>query len=195
MTRILFLFTLIACVSAAAEERKLKDRSERGTLADRFEKIRGDSGKWRDEPRLQVSPNIHPVAGKSLDVWADAMNEKSWFLTDESDTWLIYRSEQLDDNDRLWIESITREGNTITVTFCQATWLGYYSKNFTWYGAWAVNLGKLEAGKYKVEWEPKQLEFQQFEDPKNRRNSWPKDEKPIDDKTERWFYTEFRVSG
>ena len=48
MTRFLLILSLIACASAAAEERKLKDRSERGTLADRVEIIRGDSGKWRD---------------------------------------------------------------------------------------------------------------------------------------------------
>jgi hypothetical protein len=174
-----------------AEENKTSGSSkaitkaeERGTLEDRTEKIRGDSGKWSDLALLQVSSAPAASTDKgSLDQWADSLGKKKSTLTSEHAIWLIYRSEQLDDNDRVWLESIERdeEGKKFTITFARATWLGNYSKNFTWYSMTGVNLGKLLAGEYEVTWIEKPLEFKRFVDPKNHVKSWPEDEKASPD--------------
>lgn len=165
-------------VSLAGEKKSLASGADRGTLEDRIEKVRGDSGKWRDQAGLQVLPSLTQKPEKtSLDSWADVLAEKRVQLNSASETWLIHRTEQLDDNDRVWVESIERDGKEITIVFARATWQGDYSKNFTWYQVTAVNLGKLAAGDYRVTWTEKPLVFRQFEDPANRRASWPKDER------------------
>ena len=179
-----------ACLAPAQDagpvSKVLENRKDRGTLADRIEKVRGDSGKWRDEARLQVSatPGPLPQSKAPLDDWADALDVEKTSLTSGDDTWLIFRTAQLDDNDRVWIEKIERKGGRIEVILNHAVWQGDYSKNFTWYGVVAVNLGKLPAGDYEVDWRVKPLVFLQFEDPKNRRASWPRDEAPAGEQAE-----------
>ena len=191
----------IGTIAAPGEEvvlKKLSDRDQRGKLVDRFEQVRGDSGKWRDKASLQISPpppkgaNNKPV---SLDGWADALHRKRFSLSPETPTWLIYRTAQLDDKDRLWIESVTRRENRIVVIMNRATWQGYYSKNFTWYGNLALNLGKLPEGKYTVEWIVNPFVFEQFEDPKNHRSSWPKDEQIDPENKSESLSVKFAVTG
>lgn len=177
----------------AAQNRQLSDRSQRGTLDGRVEPIRGDSGKWRDEAGLCAAPA--PPDKMSLDNWADAIAAKPASLSAAKDTWLIYRSEQLDDNDRLWIESITREGDRIRIVLRRCTWKGYYQKNFTWYGSWGVNLGKLPAGNYRAEWVVQPWQFRQFEDPKKIQESRPKDEEPTPGAEAVSLVREFTVSS
>ena len=167
--------------------RTLNDQLDRSHLVDRSERVRGDSGKWRDEAGLQVAPAIaRKPAEVQLDDWADQLEQAEPQLTSGEDTWLIFRTQQLDDNDRLWIERIERKGRQITVVLSHAVWQGYYSKNFTWYGVYAVNLGELPAGEYEARWIVSPLKFQQFQDPGNRRDSWPGDETPDEsaDRTE-----------
>lgn len=194
----LIFFVTLASFSALlfAEDRILTDRSKRGSLVDEFEKVRGDSGKWRDDPSLQVAPAL---SGKprnlSLDAWADEIAEKRLVLSAAAETWLIFRTRQLDDNDRLWISKIQRDENQITIELNHAVWQGDYSKNFTWYGVYAVNLGKLPAGDYEARWIVKSLTFKEFEDPKNRRSSWPKEEKPAEDAEPEELKTTFSVSS
>jgi hypothetical protein len=172
--------------------RSLKDRTERGTLQDAFQNVRGDSGKWRDEPILQHAP---PLAQKPpklpLDDWADQLLEKADFATTANDdNWLFFRTRQLDDNDRLWIERIERKGNQFTVVLSEAIWQGRYFKTFTYYGVFGVNLGKLPPGKYEAKWVVQPLSFKQFEgDGRPSRqvdgrpvDNWPKDERPAEKK-------------
>lgn len=98
------------------------------------------------------------------------------------DPWLIFRTAQLDDHDRLWIKKIERKKDHITIVLNHAVWQGDYAKNFTWYGIFAVNPGTLPPGKYQAKWIVKPFGFLQFEDPGNRRTSWPKDEQAIEGK-------------
>lgn len=185
MKSLLLLAPLLAFLTpvSAGESTKVTKPEERGTIEHRTEKVRGDSGKWRDEARLQVSPAPDLSASNgSLDDWADTLDLEKIVLTSGKDTWLIYRTEQLDDNDRVWVDSIewSDDGKRITITFSRATWLGYYSKNFTWYNVTGVNLGKLKPGDYDITWIEKPLEFTEFEDPKDRRNSRSTGEKPAE---------------
>ena len=63
--------SLILCVSLPAQEKsngkaevtkgdswtkELKDRSKRDALQDALQKVRGDSGRWNDDPMLQHAP-------------------------------------------------------------------------------------------------------------------------------------------
>ena len=99
---------------------------------------------------------------------------------------LLFRTRQLDDNDRVWIEKIERSGNAFTVTMHEAIWQGNYFKTFTWYEVTAVNLGKLPAGNYTVKWIVKPLVFKQLEKPREAQNNyqtnWPTDAKLGDGK-------------
>lgn len=164
--------------------RTISQRTERGTLGDRQEMVRGDSGKWNDEPRLQHLPTPQPKTLKpSLDDWADQAAKQKFLPAGHDENWLVFRTQQLDDNDRVWVERIERKGNEFVVTLNQAIWLGKYFKTFTYYQVVAVNLGKLAPGSYKVRWIIKPLEFKSFEDPGKPQDSqqkliWPKDEKP-----------------
>src|SRR5262245_31377032 len=89
--------------------RESKDRAKRAALHNSVQQGRGDSGKWNDDARLQHAPPIEKKPTKlSLDGWADQLLKRPVVLTDKDDNWLILRTEQLDDNDRVWVERIER---------------------------------------------------------------------------------------
>lgn len=180
---------LLAIVLAAQESkpaatvRALKERAERGTLSDRRERVRGDTGKWNDSALLWHAPPLQrKPEDLSLDDWADQLADKKFSATPNDDNWLIFRSRQLDDNDRIWVEKIERRGNEFTVILNEAIWQGTYRKTFTYYEVVAVNLGKLPAGKYSVKWRVHPLKFTRFEEPGMPKDGWPKDEQPGDAK-------------
>jgi hypothetical protein len=164
--------------------KELKDRARRAALHGSAQSVRGDSGKWNDDARLQHAPPIEKKPAKTtLDAWADQLQKAKVELTDRDDNWLILRTEQLDDNDRVWVERIERRGRQITVIANQAKWQGKYFKNFTYYPVIGLNLGKLEAGKYEVKWVTQPLVFTRFEgDGKPLPDNWPRDERPADKK-------------
>jgi len=179
----------------SASEKSLDGGKKRGSLSDRRERVRGDSGKWRDDPSLQVAPSITEKPEKmALDDWGDLLAEKDFQLTPATDTWLIFRTHQLDDNDRVWVERIERDGSEITVVFNQAIWQGYYSKSFTWYGVLGVNLGKLPAGQFTAKWIIRPLTFTEFVDPANRRTSDSKNEKKAEDQDPEELSVAFEVA-
>jgi hypothetical protein len=174
------------CVPLRAEDwtRESKDRSKRTALHDSEQLVRGDSGKWNDDAQVQHAPPIAQKPAKmTLDAWADQLLKEKVELTDQDDNWLIFRTEQLDDNDRVWINRIERRGQQITVVVNQVKWQGKYFRNFTKYQVISVNLGKLEPGKYKVKWIVEPLVFTMFDgDAKALDTNWPKDERPADKK-------------
>lgn len=156
-----------------------KDRANRAALHAGSQLVRGDSGKWNDAAQLQHVPPIPRKPAKvTLDAWADQHLEKKVELTDRDDNWLIFRTEQLDDNDRIWVERIERRGQQITIVANQAKWQGKYFRNFTGYRVIALNLGKLEPGKYETKWTVQPLVFTRFDgDGKALDSNWPKDER------------------
>jgi hypothetical protein len=157
-----------------------KDRAKRTALHDSAQLVRGDSGKWNDDARLQHAPPIEQKPAKmTLDVWADQLLKKKVELTDQDDNWLIFRTAQLDDNDRVWVERIERRGQQITVVASQAKWQGKYFRNFTGFHVIGLNLGKLEPGKYETKWILQPLVFAKFDgDGKALDTNWPQDERP-----------------
>lgn len=171
-------------------KKELKDQTKRGTLCDLVENVRGDSGKWNDDPRLQHVG--YPLQGRSpkmsIDDWADLQfREGPQTLTSNQDTWLLFKSRQLDDNDRIWIDRIERQGNSFTVSQSEAIWQGRYFKSFTYYKVVGVNLGKLPAGDYKVKWIVNSLVFRDFSGDgrprdKKGKDNWSKNERPADKK-------------
>ena len=161
----------------------LKERTERGTLSDKREMVRGDTGKWNDKATVQHAPPIQQKPpGMSLDDWADELAEKKAATTATDDNWLLFRTRQLDDNDRVWIEKVERRGNEFTVVLNEAIWQGRYFKTFTYYEITAVNLGPLPPGNYSVKWLVKPLTFKQLEKPaqpnRDNKDNWPLDEQP-----------------
>lgn len=180
------LFLMTAVMLHAQESTTLKavkDRTERGTLSDQRQLVRGDTGKWNDSATLQHAPPLtQKPQGMSLDDWADELAEKKTQTTAADDNWLIFRTRQLDDNDRVWIEKIERSGNAFIITMHEAIWQGNYFKTFTFYEVDAVNLGKLPPGDYTVTWIVKPLTFKQLEKPREAQNNyqtnWPTNEQP-----------------
>lgn len=165
----------------------LKDRSQRGTLHDAFQKVRGDSGKWNDDPQLQHAPSIKSMPAKmSLDDWADALQQsKLRSQTSNDDNWLLFKTRQLDDNDRVWIDRIERHGNQFTIVLNEAIWQGRYFKSFTYYDVFGVNLGKLAPGEYLVKWMVEPSVFREFAGSgrptgEQGMENWPKDDRPAE---------------
>jgi hypothetical protein len=174
---------LAAACLAQQPIKTLTDRAARGTLSDRREIIRGDSGKWNDKPTLQHAPPIErKPPGLALDHWAEQLPAGKYEATANDDNWLIFRTRQLDDNDRVWIEKIERRGQEFTVVLDEAIWQGNYFKTFTYYEVLGVNLGKLPPGDYSVRWIVNPLTFKQLEKPaqpnRDRKDNWPIDERP-----------------
>ncbi len=177
---------LIPCLLVAEELRVLrqvKDGTERGRLSDARQIVRGDTGKWSDVAELRPAPPLaRKPAGLALDAWLEEMAGRVVELAAGEDVWLLYRSRQLDDNDRLWIERIERSGNAFTVTLHEAIWQGDYFKTFTYHEVGAVNLGLLAAGEYTVTWRVLPLQFRQLEKPREAQRdyvtNWPVDARP-----------------
>lgn len=168
-----------------------KDRAKRTALHDSAQLVRGDSGNWNDDSRLQHAGPIEQKPAKMLlDAWADQLLKQKVEVTDKDDNWLIFRAAQLDDNDRVWVGRIERRGQRITVVANLAKWQGKYFKNFTYYPVIGLNLGKLEPGKYEVKWIIQPLVFAKFDgDGKALDTNWPKDERPSDNKPAELFLT------
>jgi hypothetical protein len=186
LTRILLIWAATSAMLNSQEStviKTVKDRAQRGTLSDQRQLVRGDTGKWNDAAMLQHAPPFaQKPQGMSLDDWADELSEKKPATTTADDNWLIFRTRQLDDNDRVWIEKIERSGNAFTITMHEAIWQGNYFKTFTYYEVDAVNLGKLPPGAYTVKWIVKPLTFKQLEKPREAQNNyqtnWPMDDRP-----------------
>jgi hypothetical protein len=196
MIRMKLARTLLIWVAASAmlhaqgssTLKAVKDHAERGTLSDQRQLVRGDTGKWNDAATLQHAPPLaKKPQGMALDDWADELSEKKPATTAADDNWLLFRTRQLDDNDRVWIEKIERNGNEFTITMHEAIWQGNYFKTFTYYELDAVNLGKLPPGKYTVKWIVRPLIFKQLQKPREAQNNyqtnWPTDEQPGSAKT------------
>lgn len=128
--KLVFLLLLTATVLHAQEStviKAVKTPAERGTLSDQRQLVRGDTGKWNDAATLQHAPPLaQKPQGMSLDDWVDDLSEKKPATTTADDNWLIFRTRQFDDNDRVWIEKIERSGNEFTITMHEAIWQGNY---------------------------------------------------------------------
>ena len=172
--------------------KNLKDRTQRGTLQNAFQRVRGDSGRWNDNARLQHAPPLtRKPANMSLDDWYDRLERtRRRPLTRADENWLLFQTQQRDDNDRVWIERIERQGNRFTVIMHQAIWQGPYSKNFTYYNVYGINLGKLKPGSYEAKWIIKPFTFQEFEGtgrPREKQTEhWPKEAHPRSRNSAKW---------
>jgi len=181
--------------------KEVKHPEKRGTLRDAFQRVRGDSGKWNDDPKLLHAPPIaHKPEKMSLDDWADTLElARVRNNTPKDDNWLLFKTRQLDDNDRVWIRKIERDGDEFTVILQEAVWQGQYQKSFTYYNVYGVNLGKLPAGTYKARLIIKPLEFQTFAGNgrprgEDQKENWSKDEQP-DDEEPKKLAVRFSVIG
>lgn len=179
-------FALIPALLLASNPqviRQVNGRPQRGSLSDQRQIVRGDTGRWNDAATLLPGPS---PAGRPqdmpLDDWMDATSESRPAPTAGDEAWLLFRTRQLDDNDRVWIEKIERSGNAFTITMHEAVWQGSYFKTFTYYEVDAVNLGRLPPGDYTVTWVIKPFTFRQLEKPReaqnNHQTNWPTDEQP-----------------
>ncbi len=156
----LFLAILAFAPLFLAQEAPSPDRGVQSAR----EMVRGDSGRWNDTAILQVIPPLsQKPKGISLDAWGDQLLETPSSPKAGEEVWLLFRTRQLDDNDRVWVEKIDRSGKEIVITLREAIWEGNYFKTFTYYGVLAVNLGALPAGDHSVKWVVEPLRFKRFD--------------------------------
>lgn len=173
-------------VAAAAEPagggtKAISDRAQRGTLHDALQVVRGDSGRWSDACALRMAPSLQrKPASTSFDDWFDELSAQAPPLAARDDVYLLLRTAQLDDNDRLWLQRVERRGNSLHVVFQHAVWQGYYRKNFTYYQVFAVQLGPLEPGTYEVTCGIEPLAFTKFGGDGRPQDNWPADDEPAD---------------
>jgi hypothetical protein len=129
------------------------------TLGDVGETVRGVVSK-KDElivvpgPRLETQPPSQ---------WFSSALKAENHLTADKETWLLFRSMQVNDKDRMHIERIEREGNAFVVTMNRAIWQGDYYRNVMFHEVHGVALGKLPAGKYTVRWILRETSFMEFD--------------------------------
>jgi hypothetical protein len=117
---------------------------------------RGKFGSTADQ--LLVVPGPRP-AKQTLSQWFQGRLKADNALTVHQETWLLYRSRQSSMYDRMSIERIEQQGNTFTVTMHRALYLGDLWRNVTYHEVHGINLGKLPAGEYTVEWIIRQSTF------------------------------------
>lgn len=152
--------------------KQVKSPKNRGTLRDAYQHVTTGKRTIRDE--LQVAPPIDKLGVYvELETLFETLKQKRIRFSSDGNTWLLFRSKQLDDNDVEWIERVERRGNEFTVTSRRAIWDGDYAKNITFHNVFGINLGKLAAGKYTVKWVIRRSRFLEFD-----KQRWPKDEKP-----------------
>lgn len=181
--RVLLLAPWLLVAEDVRVLKQVGDGVARGSLSDERQIVRGDTGKWSDAAELRVaSPRARQPAGLALDAWLEALAGREVELTAGDEVWLLYRSRQLDDNDRLWVERLERSGNAFTVTMHEAVWQGDYFKTFTYHEVGAVNLGRLPAGEYTLTWRILPARFRQLEKPREAQRdyvtNWPVDAQP-----------------
>ena len=120
-----------------------------------FEKGRPDMRASRQGTicHVQLSPPIdYKRADLSLAQQSDALREMNFAISEDGEAWLILRSKNLDMKDVIWIDDIVRSEHRINIRSTVCRWTGGYDKNIPYCPYFAVNLGKLSAGKYTVDW-------------------------------------------
>lgn len=122
--------------------------TERVTRSDVHEVVRRVFSK-QDE--LIVVPGPRPKTHTPSQWFTNALKAENK-LTAEEETWLLFRSMQVNDKDSMHIERVDKKGDAFVVTMSRYTWLGPYYRNVTFHEVHGVTLGKLPAGKYSVTW-------------------------------------------
>ena len=134
-----------------------------GTLHQAYQKL--SLGSEKDE--LIVAPSIDPKGQRTLEEWVEALRKPPPpTLTTTEDTWLLFRSSQLNSLDQQWIDRVERKGDRITVVVQQAHAIveGGLDQNAIWHAVFGLNLGKLPAGDYRVECVVESFDFQEIDD-------------------------------
>jgi hypothetical protein len=143
------------------------------TLSHVHEYVRPSSGVTSKEDQLIVVPGPKPKE-RTPSQWFNSGLKADNDLAADQEAWLLFRSKQLSDFDRMWVERVERADDTFTVTMSRAIWLGPYAANATFHEVHGVNLGKLPAGKYTVKWIVRESGYEEF-----GKDGWPpKDRKP-----------------
>ena len=119
-----------------------------------YEKVRLPRSANNEKAELMVAPSTDRKAGQTLNDWCEAIRKAPAppALTSSEDTWLLFRSDRLSSLDSLRIGRAERKGDRIAVVAQCALYTGVYAQNEMWHADFGLNLGKLPAGDYRVEW-------------------------------------------
>ncbi|MFT7639823.1 MAG: HEAT repeat protein [Pirellulaceae bacterium] len=134
----------------------VRQPSDRGTLHSVHQKVRID--RFSEKDQFQHGRALPVGSDTELDIHFEQTVKYRSLLSPRNDNFLMFRSRQLNDNDRMWIESVERDGDLFTVVAQRAIWTADYAKNITFYDVFAINLGRLPEGKYRAKWIIKPLE-------------------------------------
>ena len=158
----------------------IQEPKKREPLHDVLQEVRGKRSKQDQLWVVPGGPHILRMSKEgNLSVWLDTLAFKQQVaLMADKDTWLLFRSKQLNDNDRVWIESIDRSKvgrGRIEVVCRRAVWNGRATENATYHPVFGVNLGRLAAGTYEATWVVRECSFREFDEERR-----PKDIEAVD---------------
>ncbi len=127
--------------------------SDRGKLHDAHQKLHGNPRATINDELLHVPPVDEIAKYTDYDAWFNTIKKRGKVtVAADKNQWVMFRSTQVNDNDRMWIDRIERRGDTFTIHMTRAIWRGVYTRNVTFHELFGVNLGKLPAGRYKAVW-------------------------------------------
>jgi len=170
--------------------REVTNPHDRNALLDELWGIA--TGQASPGERLLHAPPIEWKNTRTLKGWFEHVARQKVNVSSEDDNWLIFRSGQLNDNDRVWIHAIQRQGDKFTMAVHRAKWTGQYAgrgaylasplnSHYTYY---AANLGRLPAGRYSARLVVQPYVFAEFDAQSvpHRQSSlkYPQDARPDD---------------
>eukprot|EP00913_Durusdinium_trenchii_P013392 g12573.t1 len=144
----------------------LKANDDRGALHDLSRRVR--TGKPTKVDELVHASALNAEHQKDLDKTFEKLKSTGVQLTSNDNSWVLFRSKQVDDNDRMFVTRVERKGNTFVIHMLRCTWKGDYSKNVTYHEVLGINLGKLGSGKYTAKWRVGRTQFEKFD-----KQGWP----------------------
>ena len=115
------------------------------------------------ENELIVVPAVDFKEGQTLDEWFESRRKVPFLVLEPARGLAALRNAPLQGTDRLWIERVERQGDRITVAVQRADDLGIEMHEH-WRAVCGLNLGKLPAGDYRVEFTIESFGFTELND-------------------------------
>ncbi len=166
----------------------VSEPSDRGTQHFAYQKVR--DRRTRNEDQFRHWRMWHRDDIRELDEQFDAAGKVRVSYSPRDENLLMFRSRQLNDLDRIWIERVERDGKQFTITAHRAIWGGVYTRNISYFDVFAVRIGKLPAGDYRAKLIIKPLTFMKYDE-----NRWPIGERPSRAERPTELNVDFRIAG
>ena len=129
-------------------------------VTERFEKVRANPPAEGENAygTLPALP-VEEVDRIPLPEWYKLSQNADPALTAKDQVWVLLRGDVLNENDRVWIESVDLRTTPKRILVVVARWKGEQITNVTYRPYFAVHLRELDGGEYSVEWQIQEATF------------------------------------